>query len=139
MTGGGFGGCTVTLVERSAVAALEKALKEQYWAQAKCRCDCYECLPAAGAGTLDLTPHLQRPFPTASVAANGFGRGSDSAGKNGDASYVSHRAAVDEDASASGGGGGIGSTLLDYALPIAVTVMVTAVTLGALMAFRRAK
>lgn len=58
MTGGGFGGCTVTLVERGAVKALEEALRGRYRKELKLSCDCYECLPAAGAGVLDLTPHV---------------------------------------------------------------------------------
>lgn len=63
MTGGGFGGCTVTLVHPSAVKTLEVALHTHYWKQAHLRCDCYETLPDAGARRIDLTPYLaDRPF-----------------------------------------------------------------------------
>lgn len=58
ITGGGFGGCTVTLVERSAVKALEQALQQRYSQELKLRCDCYECLPSDGSGPIDLTPYL---------------------------------------------------------------------------------
>jgi hypothetical protein len=59
ITGGGFGGCSVTLVERHAVSALERALRQQYQLQLKLQCDCYECLPADGAGPLDLSAALR--------------------------------------------------------------------------------
>lgn len=130
ITGGGFGGCSVTLVERSAVGALEKALKDNFFKQTKQRCDCYECLPSAGAGVLDLTPHLARPYPTASTGVKGSGKG-----RGRTPAPPSATAAPTEDSVH----GGISSTVLDYALPIAVTVMVAAVTVGALMAWRRAK
>lgn len=54
MTGGGFGGCTVTLVDRSAVSALEKHLTDNYFKQYHQRCDCYEASPSKGAGLLNL-------------------------------------------------------------------------------------
>jgi len=71
MTGGGFGGCTVTLVHPSAVKTLEVALHTHYWKQAHLRCDCYETLPDAGARRIDLAPYLaDRPFDrTGTVAA----------------------------------------------------------------------
>jgi hypothetical protein len=50
MTGGGFGGCTVTLVERNAVRILEMHLKKKYKEEYDIDCDCYECLPSPGAG-----------------------------------------------------------------------------------------
>lgn len=50
MTGGGFGGCTVTLVERNAVRILEMHLKKKYKEEFGIDCECYECLPSPGAG-----------------------------------------------------------------------------------------
>lgn len=71
MTGGGFGGCTVSLVAPTAVRALETALHSNYWKQSHQRCDCYETLPAAGAGSIDLAPYLaDRPFDR---TAGGYG------------------------------------------------------------------
>jgi len=49
MTGGGFGGCTVTLVDRSAVPALKAALMEAYF-----NCEFYEAEPSEGAGEIIL-------------------------------------------------------------------------------------
>lgn len=57
ITGGGFGGCSVTLVERHAVKALEEELKRRYRAELRLACDCYECLPDDGCGALDLSRH----------------------------------------------------------------------------------
>lgn len=54
MTGGGFGGCTVTLVAKSAVKELEKALRENYFKQYHLRCECYEAVPCDGARFLDV-------------------------------------------------------------------------------------
>ena len=50
MTGGGFGGCTVTLVERNAVRILEMHLKNKYKEEFNITCECFECLPSQGAG-----------------------------------------------------------------------------------------
>lgn len=49
MTGGGFGGCTVSLVAADQVEELIKHLQQVYPA-----CECYVATPSAGAGTLDL-------------------------------------------------------------------------------------
>jgi len=54
MTGGGFGGCTVTLVKKSAVPALRAHLKAAYKEKTGKECDCYEAVPAAGAGVIPL-------------------------------------------------------------------------------------
>lgn len=54
MTGGGFGGCTITLVKKSALATLREFLKTEYKARTGGDCDCYEAAPAAGSGSLDL-------------------------------------------------------------------------------------
>ena len=59
MTGGGFGGCTVTLVERSAAARLIQHQKEKYFLTHGEVCDCYIAAPAAGAGVIDLTDVLE--------------------------------------------------------------------------------
>lgn len=48
MTGGGFGGCTVTLVKKSAVGTLKEHLRSNFPL-----CECYEAVPSAGAGALD--------------------------------------------------------------------------------------
>lgn len=58
MTGGGFGGCTVTLVERSAVESLIAHQKKKYLEAYGQACDCYAAAPAAGAGVMDLTEGL---------------------------------------------------------------------------------
>jgi len=57
ITGGGFGGCSVTLVERHAVKDLEEELKKRYRTELRLPCDCYECLPEEGSGALDLSYH----------------------------------------------------------------------------------
>jgi galactokinase len=54
MTGGGFGGCTVTLVERGAVENLIRHLKAEYKEKLGKDCDCYESVPSPGAGVIDL-------------------------------------------------------------------------------------
>ena len=50
MTGGGFGGCTVTLVKREAANTLIEKLKDVYPL-----CECYQAVPCDGAGVLDMT------------------------------------------------------------------------------------
>lgn len=50
MTGGGFGGCTVTLVEESAVNDLISNVKKEY----KGNATCYICSPSAGAKVLSI-------------------------------------------------------------------------------------
>lgn len=62
MTGGGFGGCTVTLVMRDSVDLLETVLKEEYRKATGIECVTYRVLPADGAGSLDLPlpPRRQR-------------------------------------------------------------------------------
>lgn len=54
MTGGGFGGCTVTLVDPAAVNTLTTTLQEEFEARFRHQCDCYVASPAAGAGLADL-------------------------------------------------------------------------------------
>ena len=58
MTGGGFGGCTVTLVKRSAVEGFIKHQKEAYLKKHNQECDCYTAAPSAGAGVIFLTDAL---------------------------------------------------------------------------------
>lgn len=52
LTGGGFGGCTVTLVEKEHAAALVAALQSQYKEKTGKRCPCFETQPAKGAHVL---------------------------------------------------------------------------------------
>ena len=54
MTGGGFGGCTVTLVKREHAGALKDAIQRQYFEKTGLRCECYEAEPDEGAGLVDL-------------------------------------------------------------------------------------
>ena len=61
MTGGGFGGCTVTLVEKSKVSGLIKHLKQEYQRNYGKDCECYAAAPAAGAGVSDLKAMLMKP------------------------------------------------------------------------------
>jgi hypothetical protein len=50
MTGGGFGGCTITLVDRDSVRTLEMHLKKKYLEKTGKTCVCYDALPSEGAG-----------------------------------------------------------------------------------------
>ncbi len=54
MTGGGFGGCTVSLVEADAVAGLNKALVEAYRVAFGRDAEVFVCSPSDGAGFVDL-------------------------------------------------------------------------------------
>lgn len=54
LTGGGFGGCTVTLVKKDASQKLMEYLKEQYKAKTGTDCICFETSPAEGARELKL-------------------------------------------------------------------------------------
>jgi hypothetical protein len=72
MTGGGFGGCTITLVERGAAQNLISHLKSNYFLKYQTECVCYECLPSAGAGLISDTRgflsskiHCQQSSPAA--------------------------------------------------------------------------
>ena len=53
MTGAGFGGCTINLVERGAVAALRDAVLEEYPARTGLAPRVFGVDPVAGAGTLE--------------------------------------------------------------------------------------
>lgn len=52
MTGGGFGGCTITLVEKNSVENLKLHLKEKYFEKYSIECLFYECLPSEGSGLI---------------------------------------------------------------------------------------
>lgn len=54
MTGGGFGGCTVTLVKKGAVKGLEAYLKKKYYEKTGLSCECYVAVPSEGAGSFDI-------------------------------------------------------------------------------------
>jgi len=54
LTGGGFGGCTVTLVKRSRVEALCEHLKVEYKSRWGKECACFETVPGRGARALIL-------------------------------------------------------------------------------------
>ena len=55
MTGGGFGGCTVTLLKRNAVDAVVAAIKKGYDDEAKGRrATFFLCGPSAGAKSFAL-------------------------------------------------------------------------------------
>lgn len=60
LTGGGFGGCTVTLVKKEYAQALIDTLQKQYVEKYpdKTTCDCFMTLPAGGARVLaiDMIP-----------------------------------------------------------------------------------
>ncbi|HUB31640.1 MAG TPA: galactokinase [Bryobacteraceae bacterium] len=50
MTGGGFGGCTVTMLETGAVARFRDAISRAYEKQFQITPQIYDCKPSAGAG-----------------------------------------------------------------------------------------
>jgi galactokinase len=53
MTGGGFGGCTVNLVEESKAEQFRQAIHEEYRASTGIDADIYLCRASAGAQCLD--------------------------------------------------------------------------------------
>lgn len=53
MTGGGFGGCTVTLVRKNAVADVIQAMQTEY-GKYDCKANFYVCEPADGARLINL-------------------------------------------------------------------------------------
>lgn len=52
MTGGGFGGSTVTLVDTAAVSTLIDALETQYNEKYGVRCTCFSTRPGSGTRIL---------------------------------------------------------------------------------------
>lgn len=55
MTGGGFGGCTIILVEKEFVNSFVSALKTEYWRRTGLRAEIYLLEAAQGAETVPLT------------------------------------------------------------------------------------
>lgn len=53
MTGGGFGGCTITLVRAEAVSALISSLTELYRSTTGKDCISYVVTPSAGSGAIN--------------------------------------------------------------------------------------
>lgn len=56
MTGGGFGGCTITLVERRSARMLQEHLKSKYKELTDKECTTFECFPASGCGVMSINP-----------------------------------------------------------------------------------
>jgi galactokinase len=54
MTGGGFGGCTVSLVEADAIEPVKEILIEAYRQACGLEADVFVCSPSAGAGLVPL-------------------------------------------------------------------------------------
>ncbi len=54
MTGGGFGGCTVTLVRTDSAEAVGERIRNRYREQTGIESTMFTTRPAAGAGALDL-------------------------------------------------------------------------------------
>lgn len=57
ITGGGFGGCTVTLVDRKAVKEVEEFIRENYWKQYHHHCEFIAAVPSAGATVVELSQY----------------------------------------------------------------------------------
>jgi galactokinase len=55
MTGGGFGGCTVNLVDPDRVEAFKLHITEAYRRQFGLEVQIYDCVPADGAGEVDIS------------------------------------------------------------------------------------
>lgn len=63
MTGGGFGGCTVTLVAREAADLLELSLKDYYQRLQGKKCEIYRAEPAEGSASFpfaELSEEMRR-------------------------------------------------------------------------------
>lgn len=54
LTGGGFGGCTITLVVKEQLQPLIEKLKAEYKSQLDKECDCFVVVPSAGAHVLAI-------------------------------------------------------------------------------------
>ena len=55
LTGGGFGGCTVTLVEKDQVQSLCEHMKKEYKVKTGKDCFCFETEPGNGAREIILS------------------------------------------------------------------------------------
>lgn len=55
MTGGGFGGCIVALMQQQIVGAVVNAVEQQYSALTGLKADIYVCQPSDGAGVINKT------------------------------------------------------------------------------------
>jgi galactokinase len=55
MTGGGFGGCTVNLVRKEAIADFQKMIEREYEEETGIAPEIYICSPAEGAGAIHTT------------------------------------------------------------------------------------
>ena len=58
LTGGGFGGCTVTLVKKAAAPGLMDHLRDAYKAKTGKECFCFETQPSMGARLIDAKDYL---------------------------------------------------------------------------------
>ena len=70
MTGGGFGGCTVTLVEKAAAESLMIYLHIEYLKRTGNICECFIAEPSQGSGVIILTSESDTE-PTPAVQAKG--------------------------------------------------------------------
>jgi len=52
MTGGGFGGCTIALVESACVEAFQQTVQEGYTRATGCKPEIYVCYAADGVGQM---------------------------------------------------------------------------------------
>ncbi|MEM6472798.1 MAG: hypothetical protein AAF802_24765, partial [Planctomycetota bacterium] len=53
MTGGGFGGCTVSLVQRRHTSSVIRAFGERYFDRTGLECSCFSTRPARGAHLIE--------------------------------------------------------------------------------------
>jgi galactokinase len=58
MTGGGFGGCTVSLVQTELLEAVMKQLKNEYWAKTGIEATLFSTRPAQGAHVVSSSPAI---------------------------------------------------------------------------------
>lgn len=96
MTGGGFGGCTITLVKKEAVGKLKEHLQKKYFEATRIKCDYFECVPQQGAGVIDLTHYTSEPSASSTSTST----------------------------SASAPSSSIPTFIRDWALPVAVTGLI---------------
>ena len=58
MTGGGFGGCTVSLVHTEFLETVMKELKNDYWAKTGIEATLFSTRPAQGAHVVSSSPAI---------------------------------------------------------------------------------